>query len=111
MKIRILDSEGKELRCLTTEGDYDINFTLSVLKNGHFLVARDGLEKVVEYDQDGHNIWECPAANAVCATRLPNGHTLICDQKTGRLVELDTTGKAVRELKTEGRPWFVQSVR
>jgi HEAT repeat protein len=68
--------------------------------------ARDGGPILV----DGKPLWLCQrlGVRAVC---LPDGHVLVCSVDSDyALIELDRKGKAVRKLKTEGRPWNVRFV-
>jgi PQQ-like domain len=105
-KVITLDATGKEI------GSFDAGpiatwSSLDVLANGHCLVC--GISgRVIELDASGKRVWECAVPNAVCASRLPNGHTLVCDSDGRRVVEVDHEGKLVWEHRTEGRPWFVR---
>jgi HEAT repeat protein len=105
-KVITLDAAGKEI------GSFDAGpimtwSSLDVLSNGHCLVCGTS-GRVVELDPSGKRVWECTVANAVCASRLSNGHTLVCDSDGHRVVEVDHEGKSVWEHRIEGRPWFVR---
>ena len=105
-KVITLDATGKEIASFDA-GPIMTWSSLDVLANGHCLVC--GLSgRVVELDASGKRVWECTVPNAVCAARLPNGHTLVCDSDGHRVVEVDHEGKPVWEHRTEGRPWFVR---
>jgi outer membrane protein assembly factor BamB len=105
-KVTILNTAGKEIRSFETGGIISWS-SLEVLSNGHVLVCCTP-GKVVEFDATGKRVWECEASNPVCATRLSNGHTLICNSEGRRVVEVDRHGKDVWEQHTEGRPWHVR---
>ncbi len=72
------------------------------LSNGHYLVAHYGGKKVVEYDEDGKNIWEAPVSGgAHSVIRLPNGNTLVAvadSDKNPRIVEFNPRKEIVWEL-------------
>ncbi len=104
-KIVTVDSRGKLVRGFETGGIVQWSM-LDVLPNGHVLACcLNG--KVTEFDATGKPVWSCSVANPVCARRLPNGHTLVCDSEGRRAVEVDRTGYTVWEHKTKGRPWCV----
>src|SRR4051812_47847372 len=67
--------------------------TVERLPNGRFLLALGTSGKVVEIDTTGKILWEGNVSNAVHATRLRNGHTLVCDFEGKQIVELDRAGK------------------
>jgi outer membrane protein assembly factor BamB len=48
--------------------------------NGTLMVAHTDLNKVVEYDSDGKELWSFPAANPWGVTPLPSGNLLITDR-------------------------------
>jgi HEAT repeat protein len=105
-KIVTLDATGKEIRSFTTGGITSWS-SVDVLPNGNCLVCcSDG--KVVEFDGTGKRVWQYQLPNAVSATRLANGHTLVCDVDGRRVLEVNRSGQTVRQVKTEGRPWHVR---
>jgi hypothetical protein len=105
-KVITLDATGKEISSFDA-GPVTTWSSLEVLANGHCLVC--GLSgKVIELDASGKQVWTCTVPNAVCASRLPNGHTLVCDSEGHRVVEVDHAGQSVWEHRIEGRPWFVR---
>jgi outer membrane protein assembly factor BamB len=105
-KVITLDPAGKEIASFDA-GPITTWSSLDVLANGHCLVC--GLSgKVTELDASGKPVWQCSVPNAVCASRLPNGNTLVCDSEGHRVVEVDHDGKVVWEYRTTGRPWFVR---
>ena len=72
------------------------------LKNGNYLVAHNGLDKVCEYDSLGKVVLEIPIKGGPhSAIRLPQGNTLIaCSDHNGepRIVETDKNGTIVWQL-------------
>jgi hypothetical protein len=110
-----LSAAGQELGNLELTVRFAPWPTLTVLPNGHYLLARDYEQhSVFEIDRKGRAV-RIPAVVAstewTCADRLPNGHTLFGDGKGRRLVEVDRDGKFLRERKLQGRPWFVAVAR
>jgi outer membrane protein assembly factor BamB len=73
-------------------------------KAGTFLVAHMDLGKVVEYDQDGKEIWSVPAPSAWGAVRLKNGNTLISGNQHGYVREVNPKGETVWELNKSDLP-------
>jgi PQQ-like domain len=104
-KIVTMDSRGKVLRSFETGGIVQWS-TLSILPTGHVLACCVD-NKVTEFDAAGKPVWSCTVMNPVCASRLPNGHTLVCDSEGHRVVEVDRSGHTVWEQKLKGRPWHV----
>jgi HEAT repeat protein len=105
-RVATLDPSGKEIAAFETGGVANWS-SLEALPNGNCLVCGTG-NKVIEFDPRGRRVWECTVQNAVCATRLPNGNTLVCSSEGRRVVEVDRTGKEIWEHRTEGRPWHVR---
>jgi hypothetical protein len=73
-------------------------------REGTFLVAHMDLGKVVEYDQDGKEIWSVPAPSAWGAVRLKNGNTLISGNQHGYVREVNPQGETVWELNRSDLP-------
>jgi hypothetical protein len=78
------------------------------LKNGNYLVAHYGLDKVCEYDSLGKKLMEIPITGGPHSViRLPDGNTLIaCSDHNGdpRVVEADKSGKIVWQLSKNELP-------
>jgi outer membrane protein assembly factor BamB len=103
-----LDRSGKVLRTLTPERFASgAGYWASVeqLAAGRYLTALGSSRRVVEVDDSGKVLWEAEAPNAVFATRLPNGHTLVCTFEECHVVELDRTGREIGKQKLPGRPF------
>jgi len=69
-----------------------------------FLVAHLDLGKVVEYDQNGKEIWSVDAPSAWAAVRLPNGNTLISGNQHGYVREVNRKGEVVWQLEKDDLP-------
>ena len=78
------------------------------LDNGHYLVAHYGGKKVVEYDEEGKNVWEVPVSGgAHSVIRLPDGNTLVAvadADKNPRIVEFNPRKQIVWQLSNDDFP-------
>jgi outer membrane protein assembly factor BamB len=72
--------------------------------DNHFLVAHLDLGKVVEYDQDGRELWSVEAPSAWAAVRLKNGNTLISGNQHGYVREVNRQGQIVWEINKKDLP-------
>ncbi len=70
-----------------------------------YLAALGSSRRVVEVDETGKIVWEVELPNAVFATRLPSGNTLVCCFEECQVVEVDREGKEVARRKLSGRPF------
>lgn len=73
-------------------------------KAGTFLVAHMDLNKVVEYDNSGKEIWSTPSPSPWNAVRLANGNTLISGNQHGFVREVDPKGETVWEVTQDELP-------
>ena len=71
---------------------------------GTLLVAHMDLDKVVEYDSAGHELWSMPAATPWGVTPLDNGNILVTDHMGVR--ELTRRGDAVWTFAAPDAPGF-----
>ncbi|HTU19436.1 MAG TPA: HEAT repeat domain-containing protein [Gemmataceae bacterium] len=76
---------------------------IDVLPNGHVLIPEKDNNRVVEYDADGHNVWEAAINQPIVAMRLANGNTLVTSYGENRAVEVDRNGKEVWQFKADTR--------
>ena len=53
------------------------------------------MNKVVEYDADGRNVWEVNSTRPTCVQRLPNGNTLISSRLSPTVTEVNRAGETV----------------
>ncbi|MEO8736307.1 MAG: hypothetical protein ABI380_07175 [Edaphobacter sp.] len=75
-------------------------------RSGTFLVAHMDLNKVVEYDSSGKEIWSTPSPSPWDAVRLKNGNTLVSGNQYGFVREIDPKGKTVWEVTKDELPGF-----
>lgn len=97
-----LMAEGK-----TAKLDYPIKEAKVLL--GRTLVCYYGLNKVVELDSAGKQIWEAAVMQPWGCQGLSNGHRLIASYNNSLVVEYDGEGKEVWKLEgLPGRPFSVE---
>jgi hypothetical protein len=100
----------KEIKLLPdgTDGGHSYMRNARKLKNGNYLVAHYGLDKVCEYDSTGKKVMEIPITGGPHSViRLPQGNTLIaCSDHNGdaRVVEADKNGTIVWQLTKDELP-------
>ena len=88
----------KRIRLLpdSVDGGHGFMRNARKLDNGNYLVAHYDLDKVCEYNSEGHRVWEISVTGGPHSViRLPNGNTLIaCSDHNGepRIVEMDKSG-------------------
>ncbi len=98
-----LNSAGEELRRFAAPPGVITTNALTLLPNGHLLIASYGGGTVREYDRAGNVAWEIKMGRPLCALRLPDGHTLVSSQNMV-LIEFDRTGKEVARRDAPGHP-------
>jgi hypothetical protein len=76
---------------------------IEVLPNGHVLIPEMANNRVVEYDAEGHGVWEAAIEQPIAAVRLPNGNTLITSMTENRAVEVNRDGKEMWQFKADSR--------
>ena len=100
----------KELKLLpdSVDGGHSYMRNARKLKNGNYLVAHYGLDKVCEYDSIGNIVMEVPIKGGPHSViRLPNGNTIIaCSDHNGdpRVVEINKKGEIVWQLSKNEIP-------
>lgn len=93
-----LDSDGKEIGCVTPKEKLDIRL-MRLLDNGNLLLACASPRAAVELARDGTVVSKIPLpGKGYTATRLANGHYRSSTGDECKLVELDADGKVC---------WFV----
>jgi hypothetical protein len=65
--------------------------------NGNTLLAFGYVNRVVEYDPSGREVWSYEIPGAWSAEKLPNGDVLIASNQGGRVVQVDRNKKVVWE--------------
>ena len=90
-----------ETRSSNTHGQFR---HVRITEAGTFLVPHMDLGKVVEYDQNGKQLWSVPAPSAWAAVRLKNGNTLISGNQYGYVREVNGKGETVWEINKDDLP-------
>lgn len=98
-----LSSTGEEQRRFAAPPGVITTNALTLLPNGHFLIASYGGGTVREYDRGGNVAWEIKMGRPLCAVRLPDGHTLVSSQNMV-LIEFDRAGKEIARRDAPGHP-------
>ena len=77
---------------------------VQMLDNGNILY-HDDWDTVREMKLDGTEVWKYKSSNVHAFTRLKNGHTMIAESATDRIIVVDQSGKIVSEtpLGKDGR--------
>jgi hypothetical protein len=75
-----------------------------ITRAGTFLAAHMDLGKVVEYSDDGKELWSVAAPSAWAAVRLKNGNTLISGNANGYVREVNPKGETVWEVNKNDLP-------
>jgi HEAT repeat protein len=94
-----LDREGKQVKTVQLNW---WNFGLNgaeILAGDHVVASVSNFNKVMEYDGDGKQVWECGVVNPAIPYRLANGHTLVPGNNLMMITEIDRKGKIVKEWK------------
>lgn len=112
-KVLIVNPDGEVVKSFAIKNaaaGHSSMRNVRALANGHFLVAEENARAAREYDQEGRFVREFKTPfPTYSAIRLPSGNTVTCG-KSG-IVEFDSNGDAVWELKAEDVPelgirWF-----
>jgi HEAT repeat protein len=100
-----LDASGKEVKTFPIGGQAP--WSVQLLANGRVLVPLPNLNKVVEYDADGKQVWEAAVQFPFSAQRLPNGNTVVASYNMMKVLELNRAGRVVWEYKCQNndRPY------
>jgi hypothetical protein len=97
-----LDAEGDEVFRVAAAGPWGCD----VLPNGHRLVGEHGGKAVVEYDEQGKEVWAVRnlPGGPMSARRLENGNTLVSLSDADLIAEYDQRGDKIWSVAVEGRP-------
>jgi HEAT repeat protein len=98
-----LNAAGQELRRFAAPPGVCTTNALTLLPNGHLLIASYGGGFVQEYDRAGKVVWEIKMGRPLCALRLPGGHTLVSTQDMV-LIEFDRSGNVLARHPAAGHP-------
>jgi hypothetical protein len=102
-----LGADGGELKRFAVPSGVFTTNSLTILPNGHLLIAAYGGGTVQEYDRAGKVVWEVKTGRPLCPLRLPGGNTLVSSQDMV-LVEFDRSGKEVGRREAQGHPCQVR---
>jgi hypothetical protein len=98
-----LSGGGEERRRFAVPPGVFTTNALTLLPNGHLLLASYGGGTVQEYDRAGKVVWEVKLGRPLCALRLPGGNTLVSTQDMV-LIEFDRAGKMLSRRNAPGHP-------
>lgn len=98
-----LSAAGEILRRFTAPPGVVTTNALTLLPNGHLLIASYGGGIVQEYDRADKMVAEIKLSKPLCALRLPSGHMLVSSQNMV-LVEFDRAGKEIARREAMGHP-------
>ncbi|HWG46411.1 MAG TPA: hypothetical protein VN688_26860 [Gemmataceae bacterium] len=98
---------GEERRRFAVNTGVFTTNALTLLPNGHLLIAAYGGGIVQEYDRAGKVVWQIKIGRPLCAQRLPGGNTLVSSQEMV-LIEYDRAGKQVARHEAPGHPCQVR---
>src|SRR5205085_2292638 len=104
------DAEGKPVWSLDVEGGVN---ALQRLPSGKTLIAftGGGVAKVREYNPDKAAGWEVSLPGSPQDMwRLDGGHILVALDRSGRVAQLDRSGRVVWEMKDLKRPFSAQRI-
>ncbi|HEY7327490.1 MAG TPA: HEAT repeat domain-containing protein [Gemmataceae bacterium] len=97
-----MDKKGKVLASFRVGRMFRSNGThIQGLPNGHVLVPLYYDNKVVEFDEEGREVWSASYTQPICAQRLPNGRTLVAGYCNTFYVELDKNGREVKSQRCD----------
>ena len=106
-EIGAIDDTGKEL-ARHSVGNGLTWGSIEKLRNGHFLVALGGINKVQEMDLDGKIYWEKKVSNPNRTIRLANGRILVASHGDQCVYEFDAQGQERWKHACSGRPFAIQ---
>ena len=95
-----LDANGKEIKRFALKGTNNYTSGIDIGSKGTILVTQnDGI--VTEYNPEGKSIWQAKTSpTPTTASRVVNGHTLVCSYNVPSVVELDESGRVVWEYRS-----------
>ncbi|NBR07879.1 MAG: hypothetical protein EBT92_19240 [Planctomycetes bacterium] len=87
---------------------YDIDVRTSggkvdILPNGNSLITEVYGNRVIEFNNDGKEVWNFECEQPVAAVRLPNGNTLVTSMTQMKALEVDPKGKEIWSYKSSTR--------
>jgi HEAT repeat protein len=94
-----LDRTGKQVKTMQLNW---FNFSINgadVLPGDRVVVSVGNFNKVIEYNGDGKQTWECEVQYPLIPFRLSNGNTIVASNSNTVITEIDRKGKIVKEYK------------
>jgi outer membrane protein assembly factor BamB len=87
---------------------YDIDVRTSggkvdILPNGNSLITEVYGNRVIEFNNEGKEVWKFECEQPVAAVRLPNGNTLVTSMTQMKALEIDPKGKEIWSYKSNTR--------
>jgi len=87
---------------------YDIDVRTSggkvdILPNGNSLITEVYGNRVIEFNNEGKEVWHFECEQPVAAVRLPNGNTLVTSMTQMKALEIDPKGKEIWSYKSNTR--------
>lgn len=87
---------------------YDIDVRTSggkvdILPNGNSLITEVYGNRVIEFNNEGKEVWNFECEQPVAAVRLPNGNTLVTSMTQMKALEVDPKGKEIWSYKSSTR--------
>ncbi len=87
---------------------YDIDVRTSggkvdILPNGNSLITEVYGNRVIEFNNEGKEVWNFECEQPVAAVRLPNGNTLVTSMTQMKALEVDPKGKEIWSYKSTTR--------
>ena len=76
---------------------------MDILPNGNSLITEVYGNRVIEFNNEGKEVWQFECEQPVAAVRLPNGNTLITSMTQMKALEIDPKGKEIWSYKSNTR--------
>jgi len=97
-----VDRKGNTVASFRIRGSLRPNGThIQALPNGHILVPLFSNGKVIEFDENGREVWSVAYNQPISAQRLPNGRTLVAGYGNSFFVEVDKNGREVKSQRCD----------
>ena len=107
-----LDADGKQINTVALGGTVmSIGGGLDAGLNGHVLVPLYNLNKIVELDAAGKQVWEVSVTLPTSVQRLPGGNILVSSRNNRTVLEIDRAGKTVWQHQPEGAQQLMKATR
>jgi hypothetical protein len=94
-----LDKAGKQIKTMQLNW---WNFAMAgaeILPGDRVVASIQNFNKVVEYDGTGKEVWECAVTTPLIPHRLSNGNTIVANNNSMSITEIDRRGKIIKDWK------------